>query len=97
MIEKYCPCKEMQKLEQELWNPMMKEADVATYKSHFNYLATLCASMVTPGYKKIDRYIWGLPQPIQGLVTASKITTFDSAKRLVFILTYQEIHHGTMV
>lgn len=36
-------------------------------------------------------------QPIQGLVMASRQTTYDSAKRLVYNLTKQEIRRGTLV
>lgn len=53
--------------------------------------------IVTPGYKKTEQYIWGLAWQIQGMVTTSRPTTFDSAKSLAFNLTNQEIHQGTMV
>lgn len=76
---------------------MMKEADIGSYTNCFNDLAILCIGLVTPEYKKIERYIWGLPHPTQGLFTTSKPTTYDSAKRLAFSLTNQEIHRGTMV
>lgn len=97
MITEYCPHDEMQKPDQELWNLMIHEVDIATYTSRFNNLATLCPRMVTLEENKIDRYIQGSPQPIQGLVTISKPTTFDRAKRLAFILTHPEVHRGTMV
>lgn len=58
-------------MEQELWILEMKEADVDAYTNLFNDLTTLCPRMVTLKYKKIERYILGLPQLIQGLVTAS--------------------------
>ncbi|GJX83575.1 retrovirus-related pol polyprotein from transposon TNT 1-94 [Tanacetum coccineum] len=35
--------------------------------------------MVTPEYKKVKRYIWGLTEDIQGKVTASKLTTIQEA------------------
>lgn len=97
MIEEYYPYEEMKKLEQDLLNLMMKEAHIAYYTNCFNDLTTLCPRMVTPEYNKIERYIWGLRQPIQGLLTASKPTTYDNAKRLTFNLTNQEICHSTMV
>lgn len=82
MIKEYWPREEMKKLEQELWSLEMKEADIAASTNYFYDLSTLCPRMVTLEYKKIERYIWGFPQPIQGLVTASKPTTYDIAKRV---------------
>ncbi|GKB27455.1 hypothetical protein Tco_0866856 [Tanacetum coccineum] len=38
-------------------------------------LAVMCPTMVTPEYKKIERYIWGLFEKFQGNVTSSKLTT----------------------
>lgn len=87
----------MKKLEQELWSLEMKEADIAASTNYFNDLSTLCPRMVTLEYKKVERYIWALPQPIQGLVTTSKPSTYDSAKRFAFIMVNQEICGGTMV
>ena len=69
-IREYCPREGMQKMEKELWNLMMQKADISTYTSRFNDLATFCPGMVTPEEKKIESYIWGLPQPSHGLVTA---------------------------
>lgn len=71
MKEEYCPRTEMQGLEQELWNLTMKDFEIATYTNWFNDLVVLCPRMVTPEYKKIERYIWGLALEIQGLVISS--------------------------
>ena len=57
MIGENCRLEKMQKLEQELWNLTMQEADVGTYTSCFNDLVTLCPMMVIPEEKKIERYI----------------------------------------
>lgn len=59
MIKEYSPREEMHKLEQEMWNLTMKEANVSTYTNYFNELATLYPGMVTTEYK-IERYIWCL-------------------------------------
>ena len=75
----------------------MKDVDIATYTNRFNNIATLCPSFVTPEYKKVERYIWGLVQPIQGLVIASRLATYDSAKQLAFNLTNEEIRRRNMV
>lgn len=76
---------------------MMQEADVVTYTSRFNDLSNLCPRMVTHEDKKIEKYIGGLSLPIQGLVSASKPTTFDSTNILAFSMTNQEDHCGTIV
>lgn len=96
MIEEYCPRQEMQKLELELWTLTMQGSEVAAYTARFNELASLCPAMVEPEYKKTERYIFGLASPVQGHVTASRPTTFDSAKRLAYQITEQYILRGTM-
>nr|KAJ0198575.1 hypothetical protein LSAT_V11C700368790 [Lactuca sativa] len=69
---------EIQALEQELWNLTMQGFEIAACTSRFNELANLCPGMVPSEDKKIKRYIWGLASPVQGLVTASRPSTFDS-------------------
>ncbi|KAI3494636.1 hypothetical protein L1887_40553 [Cichorium endivia] len=96
MLEEYCPRTEIQGLEQELWNLTMKGSDVTAYTNRFNDLAVLCPGMVTPEYVKIERYIWGLAPQIQGMVTSSRPTTYDSAKRIAHQLTEQAIRQGNM-
>ena len=94
MVEEYCPRSEIQKLEHELWNLTMQGSDIKGYTDRFNDLATLCPGMVTMEYKKIERYIWGLAPQIQGMVTASQPTTFESTKSIAFRLTDQAILQG---
>ena len=65
----------------------MKDVDIATYTNRFYDLSTLCPEMVTSKYNKVERYIQGLPQPIEDLVIAFRLSTYDSAKRLAFSLT----------
>ena len=64
----------------------MKGSDITTYTSRFDDLALLCPGMVTPESKKIERFIWGLTQPMKGNVIAARPDTYDSAKRLAQIL-----------
>nr|KAJ0184621.1 hypothetical protein LSAT_V11C900497140 [Lactuca sativa] len=54
----------------------------------------MCPTLVTPEYKKIERYIWGLSSQINGMVIASKPTTYDSAKHIAHQLTNTEIQVG---
>ncbi|GKD77874.1 putative reverse transcriptase domain-containing protein [Tanacetum coccineum] len=72
MTAEYCPRTEIQKIEQELWTLSMKGDDIDGYTDRFHELAVMCPTLVTPEYKKIERYVWGLPERIQGNVTSSK-------------------------
>lgn len=94
MTEEYCPRNELQKLEVEFWNLVVIGADVARYTRRFHELALLCPSMVTPEYKRIERYIWGLPSQIQGNVTSSKPSTIQDAVRMAHSLMDQIVRRG---
>ncbi|GJR71458.1 hypothetical protein Tco_0083823 [Tanacetum coccineum] len=59
-------------MEAELWNLMVNELDVVGYTRRFQELALLCPNIVPTEKKKIERYVWGLPDDIQGNVIASK-------------------------
>ena len=96
MVEVYCPRSEIQNMEQEFWAHTMKGSDLIGYTNRFNDLAVLCPSMVEPEYKKVERYIWGLSPEIQGMVTASRPTTFISAKTIAQRLVDQCIRKGTL-
>ncbi|XP_023773060.1 uncharacterized protein LOC111921709 [Lactuca sativa] len=52
------------------------------YISQFSELSLLCPRMITSEENKIERFIWGLTEPIQGNVIAENPKMFDSAKRL---------------
>ncbi|KAL7583922.1 uncharacterized protein LOC111918058 [Lactuca sativa] len=82
MLAEYCPRGEIQKMEQELWNLTVQNSNIDAYISRFNELSLLCPGMITLEEKKIERFIWGLTEPIQGNVIAENPKTFDSAKRL---------------
>lgn len=87
MIKEYCPRQEVSALVQELWNLTMKGLEVASYTPQFNDLANICPGIVSPKYKKIERYIRVLASQIQGLVTASRPSTFNSVMQLAYQLT----------
>nr|KAJ0203789.1 hypothetical protein LSAT_V11C500256230 [Lactuca sativa] len=69
----------------------MKGSEINAYIVRFNDLAVICPTLVTPEYKKTERYIWGLASQIKGMVIASKPTTYDSAKCIAHQLTSTEI------
>ncbi|GJT23628.1 putative reverse transcriptase domain-containing protein, partial [Tanacetum coccineum] len=91
VTDEYCPGNEVQKMETELWNLSVKGIDIVGYTKHFQELALLCPTMVTPGYNKIDRYIWGLTNDIQGNVTSSKLTRIQEAIRMAHDLMDQVV------
>ncbi|GJW01467.1 reverse transcriptase domain-containing protein [Tanacetum coccineum] len=75
LIKKYCPRTEVQKMEEKYYHLTMKGNDLKTYVRRFQELATLCPTMV-PDYEKMMKvFIGGLPQSIEGNVTASKPQT----------------------
>ncbi|GJX10195.1 hypothetical protein Tco_0200054 [Tanacetum coccineum] len=71
----------------KLANVLMK----ISYTNNFHELAALCPSMVTPEYKKIERYVWGLSEKIQGNVTSSKPAIAHEAIRMAHSLMDQAV------
>nr|GEV52157.1 reverse transcriptase domain-containing protein [Tanacetum cinerariifolium] len=64
------------------WNGYVQTGDdISRYTDCSHELAVMCPTMVTPEYKKIECYIWGLPKRSQGNVTSSKpATTYDAIR-----------------
>nr|GEY42019.1 reverse transcriptase domain-containing protein [Tanacetum cinerariifolium] len=56
-----------------------KGNDLKTYVRRFQELATLCPTMVSDSKKLLEAFIGGLPQSIEGNVTASKPQTLEEA------------------
>ncbi|GJZ17028.1 putative reverse transcriptase domain-containing protein [Tanacetum coccineum] len=91
MTAEYCSRNEIQKMEQELWNLIVKGDDISGYTCRFYKLTVMCPKMVTPEYKKIERYIWGLPERNQGNVTSSKPATTHDAIHMAHNLMDQVV------
>ncbi|GJV91810.1 putative reverse transcriptase domain-containing protein [Tanacetum coccineum] len=53
MTKEFCPIKEIQRMEHELWNLKVKDFDISTYTQRFHELAQLCPEMVPTERKKI--------------------------------------------
>ncbi|GJS53702.1 reverse transcriptase domain-containing protein [Tanacetum coccineum] len=68
MTEVYCPRNEIQNMENELWNLIVRDEEL-----------------------KIERYIWGLPDNIQGNVTSAEPTRLQYAIRLANRLMEQKV------
>ncbi|GKB31735.1 reverse transcriptase domain-containing protein [Tanacetum coccineum] len=80
--EEYCSRNDIQKMETKLRNLTVKGTNVVSYNRRFQELALLCLTMVTSGYKKVERYFWGLTDDIQGKVTSSRPTKIQEAIRM---------------
>ncbi|GKB77457.1 reverse transcriptase domain-containing protein [Tanacetum coccineum] len=92
MTDKYCPRNEMKKLEVELWNLKVKGTDVTGYNQRFQELALLCVRMFPKESDKVERYVGGLPDMIQGSVVASKPKTMQEATEMASELMDKKIN-----
>ncbi|GJU85574.1 reverse transcriptase domain-containing protein [Tanacetum coccineum] len=72
LIKKYCPRTEVQKMEDEFYHLTVKGNDLKAYVRRFQELETLCPTMMLDSEKMMEVFIGGLPQSIEGNVTASK-------------------------
>nr|GEW52932.1 reverse transcriptase domain-containing protein [Tanacetum cinerariifolium] len=79
LIKKYCPRTEVQKMEDKFYHLTMKGNDLKTYVRRFQELANLCPTIVSNSEKMMEAFIGGLPQSIEGNVTASKPQTLEEA------------------
>ncbi|GKD31609.1 putative reverse transcriptase domain-containing protein [Tanacetum coccineum] len=79
MTEVYCPRNEIQKMETELWNLTVKNNDLAAYTQRFQELTLLCTRMVPEEEDRIERYVGGLPDNIQGNMMSTEPTRLQDA------------------
>ncbi|GJS50734.1 putative reverse transcriptase domain-containing protein [Tanacetum coccineum] len=91
MIVEFCPAKELQRMENELWNLKVKKYNMVAYTQRFNELALMCPRMVEPESAKIEAYIRGLSDNIKGEVTSSKPTNLNEAVRMAHKLMEQKL------
>ncbi|GKC93461.1 reverse transcriptase domain-containing protein, partial [Tanacetum coccineum] len=77
MTDKYYPRGEIKKLEVEMWNLKVKGTDVVGYNQRFQELVLMCARMFPEESDKIDKYVGGLLDMIQGSVMSSKPKTMQ--------------------
>ncbi|GJX13469.1 reverse transcriptase domain-containing protein [Tanacetum coccineum] len=76
---KYCPRTEIKKMEDEFYGLTVNGSDLKTYIRRFQELTILCPNMVPNSEKLMEAFIGGLPQSIEGNVTASKPQTLEEA------------------
>ncbi|GJT17419.1 putative reverse transcriptase domain-containing protein [Tanacetum coccineum] len=91
MTEVYCPRNKIQKMETELWNLTVKNNDFAAYTQRFHELTLLCIRMVPGEEDRIERYVGGLPDNIQGNVMFAEPTRLQDAIRLANSLMDQKL------
>ncbi|GJT08211.1 putative reverse transcriptase domain-containing protein [Tanacetum coccineum] len=82
MIEVYCLRNEIQKMETELWNLSVKNNDMATYTQRFQELTMMCTKMVPEEEDRVEKFIGGLPDNIQGNVIAAEPTRLQDVVRI---------------
>ncbi|GJW46682.1 putative reverse transcriptase domain-containing protein [Tanacetum coccineum] len=96
IIEEFCPCHEMQKLETKLWNHVMVRAGHAVYTNRFHELARLVLHLVTPKSRKIERYVYGIDPQICGMVAATEPKTIQKAVQISSALTDEAVRNGSI-
>ncbi|GJU01266.1 putative reverse transcriptase domain-containing protein [Tanacetum coccineum] len=79
ITDKYYPRGEIKKLESEYWNLKVRGTDLMTYNQRFQELALMCDRMFPEESAKVERYVGGLPDMINGSVKASKPQSMQEA------------------
>nr|GEU98099.1 reverse transcriptase domain-containing protein [Tanacetum cinerariifolium] len=94
LTNKYCPRTEVKKMEDELYNLVVKGNDLKTYARRFQELVFLCPNMEPNTEKLIEVFIEGLPRSIERNVTASKPQTLEEAINITQRLMDQVTKHN---
>ncbi|GKC68855.1 reverse transcriptase domain-containing protein [Tanacetum coccineum] len=92
MTDKYCLRNETKKFEVKLWNLKVKGTDVTGYNQRFQELALLYVRMFPEESNKVERYVGGLHDMIQGSVVASKPKTMQEATEMASELMDKKIN-----
>ncbi|GJU62269.1 putative reverse transcriptase domain-containing protein [Tanacetum coccineum] len=91
MAEVYCPINEIQKMEFELWNLTVKNNDLAAYTQRFQELTMMCTKMVPEEEDRVEKFIGGLLDNIQGNVIVAEPTKLQDAVRIANNLMDQKL------
>nr|GEV43791.1 hypothetical protein [Tanacetum cinerariifolium] len=91
LTEKYCPKGKIKKLKIKLWNLNVKENDVGGYTQRFQELTLMCTKFHSDETEKIDNYISGLPDNINGNVMSTRPKTLDFTIELANDLMDQKL------
>ncbi|GJX37118.1 reverse transcriptase domain-containing protein [Tanacetum coccineum] len=96
LTNKYYPRTKIKKMENEFYGLTVNGSDLKTYIRRFQELAVLCRNMVPNTEKLIEAFIRGLPQSIEGNVTASKPQTLEEATNIAHRLMDQIIKRNSV-
>nr|GEZ82347.1 reverse transcriptase domain-containing protein [Tanacetum cinerariifolium] len=96
LTNKDYPRTKVKKMEDEFYNLVVKGDDLKTYVRRFQELAILCPNMVPNTEKIMEAFIGGLPQSIEGNVTASKPQTLEEATNISHRLMDQILKHKSI-
>ncbi|GJU50600.1 putative reverse transcriptase domain-containing protein [Tanacetum coccineum] len=96
MTEVYCPRNEIQKMESKLWNLIVKNNDLAAYTQRFQELTMMCTKMVLEEEDRVEKFIGGLPNNIQGNVIAAEPTRLQDDVRIANNLMDQKLKGYSM-
>ncbi|GJZ25681.1 putative reverse transcriptase domain-containing protein [Tanacetum coccineum] len=91
MTEVYCPRNEIQKMETELWNLTVKNNDLTAYTQRFQELTMMCTKMAPEEEDRVEKFIGGLPDNIQGNVIAAEPTRLQDVVRIANNLMDQKL------
>ncbi|GKA86896.1 putative reverse transcriptase domain-containing protein [Tanacetum coccineum] len=78
-------------MESELWNLTVKNNDLAAYTQRFQELAMMCTKMVPVEEDRVEKFIGGLPDNIQGNVIAAEPTRLQDAVQIANNLMDQKL------
>nr|GEV65744.1 putative reverse transcriptase domain-containing protein [Tanacetum cinerariifolium] len=82
MTKVYCPRNKIQMIETELWNLTVKGNNLNAYTQRFQELILLCTRMVPDEEDRVEIFIGGLPDNIQGNVIAVNPSRLQDAIRI---------------
>ncbi|GKF95583.1 putative reverse transcriptase domain-containing protein, partial [Tanacetum coccineum] len=82
MTEVYCSRNEIQTMETELWNLSVKNNDMTTFTQRFQELTMMRTKMVPEEEDRVEKFIGGMPDNIQGNVIAIEPTRLQDAVRI---------------
>nr|GEW38862.1 putative reverse transcriptase domain-containing protein [Tanacetum cinerariifolium] len=91
MAEVYYLRNEIQKMESELWNLTMKNNNLAAYTQRFQELPMMCTKMVPEEEDRVEKFIKGLLDNIQGNVIAVEPARLQDAVRFANNLIDQKL------
>nr|GEW05895.1 putative reverse transcriptase domain-containing protein [Tanacetum cinerariifolium] len=82
MTEVYCLRNEIQKMETKLWNLSTKNNNMDNYTQRFQELTMMCTNMVPEEEDRVEKFIRGLLDNIQGNVIVAEPTRLQDVVRI---------------